>query len=153
MCLLDEGVKTNEILVFTFTEKAAAELKDRIHTVLEADGINTQGMAEMYVGTMHGYALDLVQRLVPELSDAVEAQGYSRDLCSYARADLGSVVTGRTPVGRIQRHNARIVFVGAVYGSCSQTKHQAQQPCFPINVLAPCKGIERKTDAGNLGIK
>ena len=44
-----------------------------------------------------------VQRLVPGLSDAVEAQGYSRDLCSYARADLGSVITGRTPVGRLPR--------------------------------------------------
>jgi benzoyl-CoA reductase/2-hydroxyglutaryl-CoA dehydratase subunit BcrC/BadD/HgdB len=44
-----------------------------------------------------------VQRLVPGLSDAAEAQGYSRDLCSYARADLGSVITGRTPVGRLPR--------------------------------------------------
>ena len=44
-----------------------------------------------------------VQRLVPGLSDAVEAQGYSRDLCSYARTDLGSVVTGQTPVGRLPR--------------------------------------------------
>ncbi len=44
-----------------------------------------------------------VQRLVPALSDAVEAQGYSRDLCSYVRTDLGSVVTGRTPVGRLPR--------------------------------------------------
>ena len=44
-----------------------------------------------------------VQRLVPGLSDAVEALGYSRDLCSYARTDLGSVVTGRTPVGRLPR--------------------------------------------------
>jgi benzoyl-CoA reductase/2-hydroxyglutaryl-CoA dehydratase subunit BcrC/BadD/HgdB len=44
-----------------------------------------------------------VQRLVPGLSDAVEALGYSRDLCSYARTDLGSVVTGQTPVGRLPR--------------------------------------------------
>jgi benzoyl-CoA reductase/2-hydroxyglutaryl-CoA dehydratase subunit BcrC/BadD/HgdB len=44
-----------------------------------------------------------VQRLVPGLSDAVEARGYSRDLCSYARTDLGSVLTGRTPVGRLPR--------------------------------------------------
>ncbi|MBI5070491.1 MAG: 2-hydroxyacyl-CoA dehydratase [Deltaproteobacteria bacterium] len=44
-----------------------------------------------------------VQRIVPELSDAVEQQGYSRDLCSYARTDLGSVVTGKTPAGRLPR--------------------------------------------------
>ncbi len=44
-----------------------------------------------------------VQRLVPALSDAAEAEGYSRDLCSYARTDIGSVITGRTPVGRLPR--------------------------------------------------
>ena len=44
-----------------------------------------------------------VQRLVPGLSLAVEEEGYSRDLCSYARTDLGSLVTGRTPAGRLPR--------------------------------------------------
>ncbi|HUL59657.1 MAG TPA: 2-hydroxyacyl-CoA dehydratase family protein [Anaeromyxobacteraceae bacterium] len=44
-----------------------------------------------------------VQRLVPALSDAAEAEGFSRDLCSYARTDLGSVIAGRTPVGRLPR--------------------------------------------------
>jgi benzoyl-CoA reductase/2-hydroxyglutaryl-CoA dehydratase subunit BcrC/BadD/HgdB len=44
-----------------------------------------------------------VKRMVPELSDAVEGEGYSRDLCSYARADLGSLATGRTPAGRLPR--------------------------------------------------
>ncbi len=48
-------------------------------------------------------ALCSVQRLVPDLSDAVERQGYARDLCSYARTDLGCVATGRTPVGRLPR--------------------------------------------------
>jgi benzoyl-CoA reductase/2-hydroxyglutaryl-CoA dehydratase subunit BcrC/BadD/HgdB len=44
-----------------------------------------------------------VQRLVAGLSDAAEAEGFSRDLCSYARTDLGCVLTGRTPVGRLPR--------------------------------------------------
>src|SRR4051794_16103844 len=56
------GVEPRNVIAFTFTEKAAAELKERIHTVLEAEGVSTQGIAEMYVGTMHGYALDVVQR-------------------------------------------------------------------------------------------
>lgn len=44
-----------------------------------------------------------VTRIVPELSDAVEAKGYSRDLCSYVRTDLGSIATGKTPAGRLPR--------------------------------------------------
>ncbi|HET7752947.1 MAG TPA: 2-hydroxyacyl-CoA dehydratase family protein [Anaeromyxobacteraceae bacterium] len=48
-------------------------------------------------------ALCGVRRIVPELSDAAEGDGYSRDLCSYARTDLGCVATGKTPVGRLPR--------------------------------------------------
>src|SRR5699024_8972467 len=49
-----------------FTEKAAAELKDRILSLVQASGHSTTGLAEMYVGTMHGYCLDLLQRHVPQ---------------------------------------------------------------------------------------
>jgi len=45
-------------------------------------------------------ALCGVRRLTPELSDVAEAQGYSRSLCSYLRTDIGSVLSGKTPVGR-----------------------------------------------------
>ena len=48
-------------------------------------------------------ALCGVRRIVPELSDAAEAEGYARDLCSYARTDVGSLLTGSTPVGRLPR--------------------------------------------------
>ena len=57
------GAEPRNIVAFTFTEKAAAELKDRIYGIV---GDETVGLAEMYIGTMHGYCLDLVQRLVPE---------------------------------------------------------------------------------------
>lgn len=48
-------------------------------------------------------AMCSVVRMVPELSDAVEQEGYSRDLCSYARTDLGSLATGKTPAGRLPK--------------------------------------------------
>ncbi|HEY3355817.1 MAG TPA: 2-hydroxyacyl-CoA dehydratase family protein [Polyangia bacterium] len=48
-------------------------------------------------------AMCSVRRLVPELSEVVEKEGYSRDLCGYARCDLGSVRSQRTPVGRVPK--------------------------------------------------
>jgi len=48
-------------------------------------------------------ALCGVQRLTPAYSDVAEGRGYSRDLCSYVRTDLGSVLSGQTPVGRLPR--------------------------------------------------
>jgi len=35
------------------------------------------------------------------LAEHTEGRGYSRDLCSYARVDLGAQWTGRTPLGRL----------------------------------------------------
>ena len=64
--LAQPGVEPRNVVAFTFTEKAAAELKERILSILERGARRRHGLAEMYVGTMHGYALDLLQRLVPE---------------------------------------------------------------------------------------
>ncbi len=49
------------IVAFTFTEKAAAELKERIYRLVGEVHGSTTGMAEMFVGTMHAYALNLLQ--------------------------------------------------------------------------------------------
>jgi ATP-dependent DNA helicase UvrD/PcrA len=54
------------IIAFTFTDKAAAELKDRIvRRVRESLG-NVPGLAEMFVGTIHGFALELLKSEVPK---------------------------------------------------------------------------------------
>lgn len=53
------------IIAFTFTDKAAAELKQRIiERVREAHG-DMSGLAEMFVGTIHGFCLDLLKAEVP----------------------------------------------------------------------------------------
>ncbi|GAB96960.1 DNA helicase-2/ATP-dependent DNA helicase PcrA [Kineosphaera limosa] len=65
--LLASGrAEPRNIVAFTFTERAAAELKDRIVHLVEEAGTSTVGLAEMFIGTMHGYCLDLLQRNVPE---------------------------------------------------------------------------------------
>ncbi len=60
------GVQPRNIVAFTFTEKASAELKERVLSIVEGELGHVSGLAEMYIGTMHGYCLDLLQRLVPE---------------------------------------------------------------------------------------
>jgi DNA helicase II / ATP-dependent DNA helicase PcrA len=60
------GVKPRNVVAFTFTEKAAAELKERVLSIVEREIGDVTGLADMFIGTMHGYCLDLLQRLVPE---------------------------------------------------------------------------------------
>lgn len=55
------GLATRNIVAFTFTDKAAAELKDRIVTRCREALGDVSGLAEMYVGTIHGYCLQLLQ--------------------------------------------------------------------------------------------
>lgn len=44
-----------------------------------------------------------IRRTAQELCQVAEEAGFSRDICSYARTDIGSVLSGRTPVGRLPR--------------------------------------------------
>jgi benzoyl-CoA reductase/2-hydroxyglutaryl-CoA dehydratase subunit BcrC/BadD/HgdB len=46
-------------------------------------------------------ALCGARKLGEALCAEAEDRGYSRDLCSYARTDIGSVLSGRTPVGTL----------------------------------------------------
>ena len=64
--LAQPDIKPRNVVAFTFTDKAAAELKERVLTIVERQLGPVHGLAEMYIGTMHGYCLDLLQRLVPE---------------------------------------------------------------------------------------
>ena len=61
-----KALKPANIVAFTFTEKAAGELKQRvIDRTREAHG-ELFGMAEMFVGTIHAFCLDLLTTEVPE---------------------------------------------------------------------------------------
>lgn len=64
--LAQPGVNPGNVVAFTFTEKAAAELKERALGIVDEQHGSTTGLAEMFVGTMHAYCLNLLQTYVPE---------------------------------------------------------------------------------------
>ena len=69
--LVGESVAPDSIVAFTFTERAAEELKARIVLrVAEQLGEETKGrLSSMFVGTIHGYCLRLLQSYVPKYGD------------------------------------------------------------------------------------
>jgi len=56
-----EGVTPRNIVAFTYNDRSAAELKARITRYVTERLGNTVGLAEMYIGTSHGYCLELLQ--------------------------------------------------------------------------------------------
>jgi DNA helicase-2/ATP-dependent DNA helicase PcrA len=69
--LIAEGVAPESIIAFTFTEKAGAELKERIYRRVEeysgSDVLDTLG--PMFVGTIHGWCFHALQERVPKYGD------------------------------------------------------------------------------------
>ena len=66
--LILEGAEPNQIVAFTFTERAAQSLKTRItKRIAEAKGpAFLDRLGPMYVGTIHAYCLKMLQDHVPE---------------------------------------------------------------------------------------
>lgn len=60
------GLTPANVVAFTFTEKAAAELKDRVIQRCREHANVENGMAEMYIGTIHGFCLELLKTEVPK---------------------------------------------------------------------------------------
>lgn len=62
--LLKKGINPKSIVVFTFTKKAADELNHRIKTEIIKNNINIIGIVDMYIGTIHGFCLHVLQDML-----------------------------------------------------------------------------------------
>ena len=61
------GVSRSSIVAFTFTKKAAEEMKFRIRKWLQLTAEDTDDvtLGDMYVGTIHSFCLDALRQLAP----------------------------------------------------------------------------------------
>src|SRR5208282_1786872 len=69
--LIEEGVEPAQIVAFTFTDRAATSLKNRVtRRVAEAMGhAFLDRLGPMFVGTIHAYCLRMLQDYVPEFGN------------------------------------------------------------------------------------
>jgi DNA helicase-2/ATP-dependent DNA helicase PcrA len=108
-------VVPSNIIAFTFTDKAAAELKERILTRCREQNGDMPGLAELYVGTIHAFCLDLIKTEVPqflkfevlnEVQQALFVDRHSKQSGLTATTDLN----GRT----LQRYKDTDLYVSAL---------------------------------------
>jgi DNA helicase II / ATP-dependent DNA helicase PcrA len=62
----EASLAPRNIVAFTFTDKAAAELKERVVTRTRQALGEIPGMAEMFVGTIHAFCLELLKSESPK---------------------------------------------------------------------------------------
>lgn len=92
--LIDEGCPPSGIVAFTFTEKAAADLKTRIAAALIDAGIPGTKLGAMYIGTIHSYCQFLLKQLDARFRqfDVLDENRLKLFLMSrYAELNLGAV--------------------------------------------------------------
>ena len=65
--LLDQkDVSPENIVAITYTEKAAASLKHKVYEEYEKKNGNLEGLANMFIGTIHGFCLNMLQSATEE---------------------------------------------------------------------------------------
>ena len=99
--LIQAGVSPKNIVAFTFTEKAADELKSRIRGILDEQCPERADFGDMYVGTIHSFCFFMLQELKPEFKayevlDEAKRVAYIAKRRNFSRLNLWSLMKGKT---------------------------------------------------------
>jgi len=103
------------IVAFTFTEKAAAELRQRTLDRCAEQELNLVGAAEMYIGTIHGFCLELLRTEVPRfLKYDVLDETQQTLFVDRSSARSGLTATSTLQGRRLRRYVDTRVYIGAL---------------------------------------
>lgn len=67
--LIKNGFKPENIIAFTFTDKAANEMKTRIRKFTALEAPNNAAIGTMYIGTIHGFCYQLLKEFEPKYAN------------------------------------------------------------------------------------
>jgi benzoyl-CoA reductase/2-hydroxyglutaryl-CoA dehydratase subunit BcrC/BadD/HgdB len=95
---------TKELIGRQYLKGNYANLHQKVAWVTSGAPVEFLKALDFYVlyPENHG-AVCGTMRVAEQLCTEAENAGYSRDICSYARTDIGVMLSGKTPVGRLPR--------------------------------------------------
>ncbi len=110
-----DSLEPRNIVAFTFTEKAAAELKERILTRTEDQLGSVSGLAEMFIGTIHAFCLELIKTEVPKFLKYEVLNTVQQTLFVDRNSRQSGLTTSTTTTGTaLKRYTDTNSFVSAL---------------------------------------
>ena len=101
---LDISYRNKELVARHWLEGRYANLSQKVAWVTSGAPVELFKALGYYVLYPENHAAICgTARVAVELSMEAENVGYSQDICSYARTDFGTLLSGRTPVGKLPR--------------------------------------------------
>ena len=96
--------RTKELVARHWLQGRYANLNRKVAWVTSGAPVELLKALDFYVLYPENHAAICgTARVAVDISTEAENAGYSRDICSYARTDIGALLSGQTPVGKLPR--------------------------------------------------
>jgi len=158
----EDGIGVNQILTITFTEKAAAELRDRIRMRLRTAGDDTAARATegAWISTIHAFCARLLRAhaldagLDPEFAvldeqDAAELRrgAFDAALGAWARTEAGAELIAAHNVGELRTTITDLYSELRARGALEPQLPAAPEPPSAIDTRAACLLVKQLAGA------